>query len=410
MMNDADIIVIGGGAAGMMAACAAGEQNKKVLLIEKNKFMGRKLRITGKGRCNVTNACDAEDFFKNVVRNPKFMYSAFYTFDNFQVMSFFENAGVPLKTERGNRVFPVSDKAGDIVDGLNKRMKKLGVEIVRDTAKDLIVENETVLGVKLTQRNVYASKVIVATGGISYPVTGSTGDGYRFAESTGHKIIEPKASLVPLECEGKLCKELQGLSLKNISLSLRKNSKEIYNDFGEMLFSHFGITGPVVLSASAHIKDDEKYTVSIDLKPALTVDELDRRILKDFDKNINKDFINSLSELLPVKLINPIVELSGIDPRKKVNSITKEERLNLVNAIKNLTLDVKGTRPVDEAVVTAGGICVKDINPSDMQSKKVKNLYFCGEVIDVDAYTGGFNLQIAFSTGYLAGISAAENL
>ncbi len=409
-MNNADIIVIGGGAAGMMAAIAAGEQNKKVLLVEKNKFMGRKLRITGKGRCNVTNACDADEFFKNVVRNPKFMYSAFYTFDNFQVMSFFENSGVPLKTERGNRVFPVSDKAGDIVDSLHKRMRKLGVEIIRDTVKDIIVENGIVSGVKLSDSDVYASCVIVATGGVSYPVTGSTGDGYRFAEKCGHKIIEPKGSLVPIECEGRLCKELQGLSLKNISLSLKRNGKEIYSDFGEMLFSHFGITGPVVLSASAHIKDGEKHTVSIDLKPALSYDELDRRILKDFEKNINKDFINSLSDLLPVKLINPIIEISGIDPRKKVNSVTKEERANLVNAIKNLTLTVKGLRPVDEAVITAGGICVKDINPSDMQSKIVKNLYFCGEVIDVDAYTGGFNLQIAFSTGYLAGISAAENL
>jgi len=408
-MNNPDIIVIGGGAAGMMAAIAAGEQNKKVLLIEKNKFMGRKLRITGKGRCNVTNACDTEDFFKNVVRNPKFMYSAFYTFDNSRVISFFEENGVPLKTERGNRVFPVSDKAGDIVDCLNKKMRRLKVEIIRDTAMDIIIENDEVKGVKLYAGEIYAPKVIIATGGVSYPVTGSTGDGYKFAEKSGHRIIKPVGSLVPLECEGKLCKELQGLSLKNVSLSLKRGEKEIYSDFGEMLFSHFGITGPVVLSASAHIKDNEKHTVVIDLKPALTDAELDKRILKDFEKNINKDFVNSLSELLPVKLINPIIEISGIDPRKKVNGVTKEERMNLVKAIKNLTLTVKGLRPVDEAVVTEGGVSVKDINPSDMQSKIVKGLYFCGEVIDVDAYTGGFNLQIAFSTGYLAGMSASEN-
>ncbi|MBO5454295.1 MAG: NAD(P)/FAD-dependent oxidoreductase [Clostridia bacterium] len=408
-MSNIDIIVIGGGPAGMMAAITAGEQGKKVLLIEKNKFMGRKLRITGKGRCNVTNACEAEDFFRNIVRNPKFMYSAFYTFDNNSVISFFEESGTPLKTERGNRVFPVSDKAGDIVDCLNKRLRRANVEIIRDCVKDIIINDGKVVGVKLTNEEKYASKVIVATGGISYPVTGSTGDGYKFALRSGHRIVEPRGSLVPVECEGKLCRELQGLSLRNVSLSLKKGEKEIYSDFGEMLFSHFGITGPVVLSASAHIKDNEKYTVVLDLKPALSENELDKRILKDFDKNINKDFVNSLSELLPVKLINPVIELSGIDPRKKVNSVTKEERMNLTKIIKNLTFKVKGLRPVDEAVVTSGGVSVKDINPSDMQSKIVEGLYFCGEVIDVDAYTGGFNLQIAFSTGYLAGLSAAEN-
>ena len=408
-MTDADVIVVGGGAAGMFASIAAAAQNKRVIIIEKNKFMGRKLRITGKGRCNVTNDCEPDEFFCNIVRNSKFMYSPFYTFDNNSVIDFFQSNGVPLKTERGNRVFPVSDKAGDIVDCLNRQMKKLNVNVIRNTVTDILVENDTAYGVKIQDGKLTSKKVIIATGGISYPVTGSTGDGYRFAEKYGHKIVEPRASLVPVICRESFCKELQGLSLKNISVSLFEGDKQIYSDFGEMLFTHFGVSGPVILSLSAHIKKDRKYMIYIDLKPALTVEMLDKRILKDFEKNINKDFVNSLSELIPIKLINPIIKLSGIDPHKKVNAVTREERYSLIENIKKLKLSVKDLCSVDEAVITSGGVSVKDINPSDMQSKIVKNLYFCGEVIDVDAYTGGFNLQVAFSTGYLAGLSAGTD-
>lgn len=398
------IAIIGGGAAGMMAAITAARQGKKVTLIEHNSYLGKKIGITGKGRCNVTNDCEIEELFKNIPRNPKFLYSAIYSFSNYNVKEFFEELGVALKVERGQRVFPVSDKAKDIVDALKNELKRLGVSVVFDHAVEIEAENGCVTGVKCRKNTIKADRVLIATGGKSYPQTGSTGDGYRMAQMLGHTVTPLKPSLIPLLA--KSVAELQGLSLKNVSVTvLDEKGKKLYTDLGEMLFTHFGMSGPIILSASGHMKSDERYKIILDLKPALDKKELDKRILRDFEKYQNRDFVNALDDLLPQKMIPFVIKLSGIDERKKVNGITKEERSALTDAIKEIKIDIEGFRPISEAIVTQGGISVKEIDPSTMESKIVKGLYFAGEVIDVDGYTGGFNLQIAFSTGYLAGIN-----
>jgi len=400
-------IVIGGGAAGMMAAGFAASNGNKVILIEKNKTLGKKLAITGKGRCNVTNACDdVETLIRNVPQNGTFLYSAFYIFTNAAVMRFFEELGVPLKVERGERVFPVSDKSADIVNALRQFCENGNVEFKTAAVSDVLTQNGKISGVKLANGEIInADKVIIATGGLSYPQTGSTGDGYRFARATGHTIVPPKPSLVPLETTEKWVPELMGLSLKNIAITLTdKAGKTAYTDFGEMIFTHFGVSGPVVLSASAHARGNiNGFKLHIDLKPALTHEQLGLRIQRDFLKYQNKDFKNSLADLLPQRLIDVIIKLSTIPPELKTHSVTREQRAALVTLLKSLTVTIKGFRPIDEAIITSGGVSTKEIDPSTMQSKLIEGLYFCGEVIDVDAYTGGFNLQIAFSTAYLAG-------
>lgn len=405
-----NVIVIGGGAAGMMAAIAAAQRGCKVVLLEKNEKLGKKLFITGKGRCNVTNAADMENLFANVCRNRKFLYSAFYGFDNMALMDFLEKEGCPLKTERGDRVFPVSDHSSDIIAAFSSAMRRLGVEVQLNTeVRSLLCAEGAAAGVTLTNGKVMkADKVIVCTGGVSYPSTGSTGDGYRFAESSGHGIVTPQPSLVPFEAKETWCRDLMGLSLKNVSLRMVSGKKELYSDFGEMLFTHFGVSGPLILSASAFYTAAPDTMLYLDLKPALTTEQLDKRLLRDFDENKNKQFKNALNGLFPVKLIPVMISLSGISPEKKVNEISREERHRLMECIKNLPLSVKGTRGFEEAIITRGGIAVKDVNPSTMESKKVKGLYFAGEVLDLDALTGGYNLQIAWSTGYLAGESAAK--
>ena len=404
--NNFDCIVIGGGAAGMMAAGTAAERGRKVLLIEKNDRLGKKLSITGKGRCNVTNFCTDEEFFANIPVNSRFLYSAYSRFSCRDCMEFFENLGVPLKTERGNRVFPVSDKAADIVNALEKFCKKSGVSTFHGKVTEIIAENGTVRGV-ICGNDIFRSEtVIIATGGKSYPRTGSDGDGYRFAEKLGHTIIPLKPSLVPLETEENFCKEMMGLSLRNVEVSLSdgKSGKILFKDMGEMLFTHFGVSGPLILSASSHIREQERkrYKIIIDLKPALDLPTLDKRILRDFSEIPNRIFANSLSKLLPSKMIPIIVKLSGIAPEKQVNSVTKQERSGLAKLIKNFPLTVKGFRPIDEAIITSGGVKVSEVSPKTMESKLINGLFFAGEVLDVDAYTGGFNLQIAFSTARTA--------
>ncbi len=403
------IIVIGGGASGMMAAGTAAECGKNVMLIEQNKVLGKKLLITGKGRCNITNACDeVEDLLCNVVTNKRFLYSAFYTFDNHSTIDFFENHGVKTKVERGARVFPVSDKSSDVAAALRRYMTDNNVEIVTDRVDEICAEDGAITGVMCKRRGfVPCAAVILATGGISYPVTGSTGDGYTFAENLGHTITPLRPSLVPVTVAQSV-EELSGLSLKNIAIDVKNSKgKSIYRDFGEMMFAHFGLTGPVILSASAHMKDTdtERYTLYLDLKPALDPKQLDDRLLRDFSKNMNKDLINGLDALLPKALIPFIVELSGILPHKKINSVTSDERKRLAELLKNIKFDITGLCSSEQAIITSGGISVKEINPSTMESKKIRGLFFAGEIIDVDALTGGFNLQIAFSTGRLAGIS-----
>ncbi len=403
------IIVIGGGASGMMAAGTAAECGKNVMLIEQNKVLGKKLLITGKGRCNITNACDeVEDLLCNVVTNKRFLYSAFYTFDNHSTIDFFENHGVKTKVERGARVFPVSDKSSDVAAALRRYMTDNNVEIVTDRVDEICAEDGAITGVMCKRRGfVPCAAVILATGGISYPVTGSTGDGYTFAENLGHTITPLRPSLVPVTVAQSV-EELSGLSLKNIAIDVKNSKgKSIYRDFGEMMFAHFGLTGPVILSASAHMKDTdtERYTLYLDLKPALDPKQLDDRLLRDFSKNMNKDLINGLDALLPKALIPFIVELSGIFPHKKINSVTSDERKRLAELLKNIKFDITGLCSSEQAIITSGGISVKEINPSTMESKKIRGLFFAGEIIDVDALTGGFNLQIAFSTGRLAGIS-----
>ncbi len=406
------VAVIGGGAAGMMAAIHAAYMGAEVTLYEKNDRLGKKLRITGKGRCNVTNDSSIEEFLQNVPTNPRFLYAALNRFSTQDTIDFFEGCGVPLKTERGKRVFPVSDKASDIVRALSERMKDCGIRVITDKITDIATEDGAVTAVVAGNKQYPCDCAIICTGGMSYSVTGSDGDGYKFAKKAGHTVTQLKPSLVPIVCEGRLCPRMQGLSLKNVALKIlrRDNGKTVYSDFGEMMFTHFGITGPMVLSASAHLPDisEQIYEAHIDLKPALDEAALDSRIRSDFAKYNNKDFINSLGDLLPLKAIEPIVELSGIDPRKKVNSITRDERHALLSVIKCLKLKPVGFRPIEEAIITKGGVAVSEINPKTMESKKTRGLYFAGEVIDLDAYTGGFNLQIAFSTAVLAGENAAE--
>ena len=404
------VLVIGGGPAGCFAAYFAAKNGHKVILLEQNEKLGKKLYITGKGRCNITNSSDMEVLFQNVCSNRKFLYSAFYSYTNDQVVEFFESHGLPTKVERGNRVFPVSDRSSDVISALTRALKEVGVEVHLYTkVKDLIVDGDRISGVVLSDgKRLMADSVVVATGGISYPSTGATGDGYRFAKDLNHKIIPQTPSLVPFETKEDWPMELQGLALKNVSLQVLRKDKIIYKDFGEMLFTHFGVSGPMILSASAAIKPEyfkEELSLSIDLKPALDMEQLDKRIIREFEEVINKQFKNSLNKLLPTKMIPVIIELSTIDPDKKVNEISKEERKNLVMLLKHLPLTIKGLRGWNEAIITKGGISVKDVNPSTMESKLVHNLYFCGEVLDLDAMTGGYNLQIAWSTGYLAGNS-----
>ena len=430
------IAIIGCGAAGMMAALAAANSSVSVTIFEKNEKPGKKIYITGKGRCNVTNACDQTDFFDHVKRNPRFLYSAFYDYDKTAVMDFFESNGCRLKIERGDRVFPVSDHSSDIIRTLFNAVKKAGVKVLFDT-EVLSVETsgQSVSAITYADKAGSSKKggdapimreefdsVIVCTGGVSYPSTGSTGDGYEFAKAAGHSVKEPRPSLVPFETKEDWCRELQGLSLKNVGLKLflsnkdgaednsksAKKKKPVYEGFGEMLFTHFGVSGPLVLTASCHYEKDKKAELLLDLKPALSEKQLDTRVLRDFDEGLNKQFKNVIGGLFPSKLVPVMIRLSGIDPERPVHDITKEERLSFVRLIKNLPITVNGTRSFNEAIITRGGVDVKEINPSTMESKLIKGLYFAGEVIDVDTETGGFNLQVAWSTGHLAGTSAAE--
>lgn len=395
----------------MMAAISAAESGKSVELFEKNEKLGKKLFITGKGRCNITNAADLEDFFPAVTSNPKFLYSAFYSFTNEQVIALFERLGVRTKVERGGRVFPVSDHSSDVIQALRGEMDRLGVNVhLRAEVKNLIIDERAAKGVTLSDgRKVYGDAVIVTTGGISYPSTGSTGDGYRFAGKCGHKVTELSPSLVPMEVKEWYAGELMGLSLRNIEIRITDGKKKMYQEFGEMLFTHYGVTGPVILSASSIVGNrlkDKELTLHIDLKPALTEEQLDKRVLREFEANHNRQFKNAVDSLFPAKLRPVMVELSGIPEEKKVHEITKEERLRFVRLIKDFTMTLTGLRGFNEAIITKGGVSVKEIDPGTMESKLVKGLYFAGEVLDLDAVTGGYNLQIAWSTGYLAGMNA----
>lgn len=408
------VIVVGGGAAGMMAAIRAAELGNKVLLLEKNEKLGKKIYITGKGRCNLTNACDTEELFGNVPRNARFLYSAFYTFSNWQTIAFFEENGLKTKTERGERVFPVSDHSSDVIATLKRRLEKEGVEVRLHTevAELLVGVAKQVRGVRLSDgRELMADRVIIATGGVSYPATGSTGDGYRFAKDLGHTVTRCIPSLVPFEAAEAWVPKLQGLSLKNISVSIYKDSKRLYEGFGEMLFTHFGVSGPLLLSASSLVNDYWNrfpLQLKIDLKPALTEQQLDKRILRDFEENANKSLKNAVQKLFPARLVPVMTALSGIPEEKRVNEITREERAAFVQLIKGLPVTLTGFRDFKEAIITRGGVSVKEVNPSTMESKLVKGLYFAGEVLDLDALTGGFNLQIAWSTGYTAGDSSVR--
>ena len=390
-----------------MAAYMAAKNGHRVILYEKNEKIGKKIFITGKGRCNVTNACDITDFFENIPTNSKFLYSAIYSFTNQDVMDFFAEAGCPLKVERGDRVFPVSDHSSDVISALKRKMTEVSVNVKLNTeVKELWIEDEKAAGVILADgKKIMADAVVVATGGFSYQTTGSTGDGYKWAKKSEHKIVEPTPALVPLETKEDWTKSLQGLSLKNVSLSFQNGKKVIYDGFGEMMFTHFGITGPLVLSASSYLKSANGVSAYLDLKPALTMEQLDKRLLREFDENKNKQFKNSIGGLFPSKLVPVMLSLSEINPDKKVNEISREERKAFAELIKELPMTITGTRDFNEAIITRGGVSVKDINPSTMESKKIKNLYFTGEVLDIDGLTGGFNLQIAWSTGALAGNS-----
>ena len=430
------VVVIGGGPAGMLAAITSSREGNKVTLIEKNNILGKKLLITGKGRCNITSSLDMDEFIKNIPGNGRFLFSSFQNYTNQDIISMLEQQGVKVKEERGNRVFPVSDKAADVRDAFERELKKNNVLIkLNTTVKNILVENGIAVGIELENGGkIEADKIVLATGGKSYPQTGSTGDGYKIAEKLGHTIENVRGSLVPLTVSNNktveeeniakseyqtslnVCKALQGLSLRNVAIKImdNKNNKKIYDDFGEMLFAHFGVSGPTILSGSSHLLryknleellKEGKIALHIDLKPALSEEKLNARILRDFEESKNKEIKNSLDKLLPQKLIMPVINLAGIDENKKVNSITKEERIRLVKLLKDFRVTISGFRPVEEAIITAGGISIKDINPKTMESKLVKGLYFAGEIIDVDAYTGGFNLQIAYSTGYTAGIN-----
>ena len=408
------IIIIGGGAAGMMAGIAAAGAGHQVHVYEKNEKLGKKIYITGKGRCNVTNACEVEELFQGVIHNPKFLYSSFYTFTNTAMMDFLKECGCPVKVERGSRVFPVSDRASDVIRALSERMKRLGVTVhLLAEVDDILTEGGKVAGIRLKKGGgtVMADAVIIATGGLSYPTTGSTGDGYRFAGKLGHTVTELSPALVPFETKETVVQELQGLSLRNIGVRILKGHNVLYEDFGEMLFTHFGVSGPVLLSASSYVARQlrqEPLVLVIDLKPALSEEQLDARILRDFEEFKNKQYKNALVHLLPAKLIPVMVRRSTVSPEKQVNEITREERRCMIQAIKHFTLTLTGLRDYKEAIITQGGVSVKEVHPQTMESKKVKNLYFAGEVLDLDGVTGGFNLQIAWSTGYLAGISIDE--
>lgn len=406
------VVVIGAGASGLLAAGFAAKSGANVILIDKNRRVGRKIMITGKGRCNLTNDCDVQSFIRNVPVNGKFLYSAINSFTPYDTMRFFEDLGLKLKIERGNRVFPVSDKAVDVVDTLYSFVKNTGCRFVCDKAVSLITENNEAVGVECENQTYYCDCVILCCGGMSYPLTGSTGDGYALARQAGHTVTHLKPSLVPIESKNPDCKSMQGLSLKNVSLKIKdvRSGKTVYSDFGEMLFTHFGISGPMVLSASSHIGDlsKGKYIAAIDLKPALSLEQLDKRIINDFRDNANKDISNSFSKLLPKKIIIPVLKRWGVAFDKKCNSVTKEERKKLCEILKEFIIELDGFRPIEEAIITSGGVKISEINPKTMESKLVKGLYFAGEMLDCDAYTGGFNLQIAWSTGRLAGICAAE--
>lgn len=403
----ADVVVIGGGPSGMLCSAVAAERGLDVILLEPQKNLGRKLRITGKGRCNVTNNCDVKEMMRNITGDARFLYSALTKFPPSSTMELFESLGVPLKTERGNRVFPVSDNANDIASALISYMKRSGVRIIKTAAKSILTENGAVCGVLTEEGAVACKKVVIATGGLSYPLTGSTGWGFKAAAELGHTVIPAKASLVPLESDDDYCAEMQGFSLKNVVLSAYEDDVLVYRELGEMLFTHFGVSGPLVLSASAHMRrfGECKYRLEIDLKPALDEKKLDARLLRDFEKYKNRDFANALDDLAGRTMIPVLVKLSGIAPDTKVNSVTKEQRHELLRLFKAFPVSVSGTRPVNEAIVTAGGVSTKEINPRTMGSKLVDGLYFAGEVLDLDAYTGGFNLQIAWATGYTAGNS-----
>ena len=407
------IIVVGGGAAGMMAAVTAARKGKNVLLLEKNEKLGKKLFITGKGRCNITNSAEIDELFSAVVSNPKFLYSSFYSLTNDQVIEFFEELGVKTKVERGGRVFPESDHSSDVIRALEQELKRLGAEIrLRTEVKEILAEGGRAKGVRLSSgEKLNADAVIIATGGISYPSTGSTGDGYRFARECGHKVTELSPALVPMEVEEWYAKELMGLSLRNIEIKITDGKKKLYEEFGEMLFTHYGVTGPVILSASSIVGKKLKehpLTLHIDLKPALTEEQLDKRVLREFEANHNRQFKNAVDSLFPAKLKPVIVERSGIAEEKKVNELTKEERLRFVRMIKDFSMTLTAMRGYNEAIITKGGASVKEIDPGTMESRLVNRLYFAGEVLDLDAVTGGYNLQIAWSTGYLAGMNAGE--
>ena len=403
------IAVIGGGAAGMMAAISAAENGAEVVLFERNSVLGKKIRITGKGRCNLTNACDTAEIFDNIPTNGSFLYSAIYSFTNLDVIEFFENEGVKTKVERGERVFPVSDRASDVVEAMRRKIKALNIKVINAYVNSIIVKDKKVCGIKYGNTVFDADRVIIACGGKSYPVTGSDGNGYLLARLCGHSVTEIHPALVPVETVEDTS-ALMGLSLRNVSVNVKNpDGKQLYTGFGEMMITHYGLSGPLILSASSHMgKRPEGLVIEVDLKPALDENKLDLRILRDFEKYKNKNFENSLSELLPSKMIPYVVKRCKIDPFKKVNTVTKEERKQLLNTVKHLNFTVKKYRPVEEAIVTSGGVNIKEINSSTMESKLVKGLYFAGEIIDVDAYTGGFNLQIAFSTGHLAGEKAAQ--
>lgn len=405
-----NVIIVGGGASGLMAAIFALKNGNKVTIIEKNDILGKKLLITGKGRCNITNACeDTEELIRNVTKNSSFLYSSFYNFTNLQTIDFFNDIGVETKVERGKRVFPKTDKSKTVVDALVKNVKTLGATIINDKVIDILSKDNKVYGVLCKNSGkILCDCVVITTGGVSYPRTGSTGDGLIWAKKLGHKINKPIPSLVPLDSQDKWVHTLAGLSLKNVRIEvLNGKKKKVYTDFGEMMFTHTGITGPVVLSASAHMRPMEKnnYTFKIDLKPALSDKQLDERIIRDFSNNLNKNLDNVLENLLPKRLIEPILLISEVDIKKKVNSVTKEERKKIGSTIKNLSISILDFAPIEQAIITSGGVDISEINPGTMESKIVKNLFFAGEIIDVDAYTGGFNLQIAFSTGYVAGTS-----
>ncbi len=404
-----EVIIVGGGAAGMLAAVSCARQGKKVSLYEKNEKLGKKLFITGKGRCNITNACDAEDFLDHVVGNPRFLYSAFYNFTNLDMMELLTELGLPLKTERGNRVFPKSDKSSDVIKVLSRELQRLGVEVFLNTpVKDIIMEDGSVRGILLNKgERRECSSVLIATGGLSYPSTGSTGDGYLFARKLKHTIAELSPGLVPFEVKEGFVKELMGLSLKNISIRIADSrGKTLYSEFGEMLFTHYGVSGPILLSASSHVTKAlarENLTLFIDLKPALTKEQLNARILREIEENRGKQLKNMLSSLLPSSLVPVMLSYLGISPERRGNELSKQERLAMVDGLKSFSLTLTGFRDYNEAIITRGGVSVKEVNPSTMESKLVKGLYFAGEVLDVDAHTGGFNLQIAWSTAYLAG-------